>query len=334
MIKDFFETRAGVKGLVDSGITKIPNIFIYPPEPETLLPKSSFENDQALALQIPEIDFQGFEFESEPAIRTKIVDSIRDAAQTWGMFRMVNHGVPVSIMENMLDGVRRFHEQPLEAKKAWYSRQERGQRIFDRNTNVKVAAWRDTVACEFPHGVIDEEIIPEICREATSEYLKCILKVKQTLCELLAEALGLRRDYLASFEGMKGFLIACHYFPACPEPEKTLGTSRHTDGSVLTLLLESNIDGLQVLSNDKFKSVPHRVLARSMGPRISAACFFAPTLAYRNEPITPAEELVSEESPPIYKGFSINRYIPFFRSKDRDGTIALPHFKINGDMET
>ncbi|OMO63683.1 hypothetical protein COLO4_32240, partial [Corchorus olitorius] len=157
MIKDFFETRAGVKGLVDSGITKIPSIFIHPPE--TLLPKSnSFENDQPL--QIPEIDFQGFE--SEP-IRTKIVDSIRDAAQTWGIFRMANHGVPVSIMENMLDGVRRFHEQPLEAKKAWYSRQERGQRIFDRNTNVKVAAWRDTVACEFPHGVIDEEFIPEIC---------------------------------------------------------------------------------------------------------------------------------------------------------------------------
>ncbi|OMP04935.1 1-aminocyclopropane-1-carboxylate oxidase 1-like protein [Corchorus olitorius] len=33
MIKDFFETRAGVKGVVDSGITKIPNIFIHPPDP-------------------------------------------------------------------------------------------------------------------------------------------------------------------------------------------------------------------------------------------------------------------------------------------------------------
>ncbi|OMP11871.1 1-aminocyclopropane-1-carboxylate oxidase 1-like protein [Corchorus olitorius] len=70
-----------------------------------------------------------------------------------------------------------------------------------------------------------------------------------------------------------------------------------------------------------------------MGPRISAACFFAPTLAYRNEPIGPTEELVSEESPPIYKGISISRYIPFFRSKDRDGTIALPHLKINGARE-
>ncbi|OMP14128.1 hypothetical protein COLO4_00273 [Corchorus olitorius] len=133
-MKAFFETRVGVKGLVDSGITKIPSIFIHPPE--TNLPNPSFEDEQHL--QIPEIDLQGFE--SEP-IRTKIVDAIRDAAQTWGIFRMENHGVPISIMENMLEGVCQFHEQPLEVKKAWYARKESGQRIFDYNTNVNVAAW-------------------------------------------------------------------------------------------------------------------------------------------------------------------------------------------------
>ena len=30
---------------------------------------------------------------------------------------------------------------------------------------------------------------------------------------------------------------------------------------------------MQLLSNDKFKSVNHRVLAKHVGPRISVACF-------------------------------------------------------------
>ncbi|OMO63685.1 Oxoglutarate/iron-dependent dioxygenase [Corchorus olitorius] len=278
-MKAFFEARVGVKGLVDSGITKIPSIFIHPPE--TNLPNPSFEDEQHL--QIPEIDLQGFE--SEP-IRTKIVDAIRDAAQTWGIFRMVNHGVPISIMENMLEGVCQFHEQPLE----------------------------------------------------------------EILCELLAEALGLKSDYLASLQAMKGALIACHYHPACPEPELTLGTSSHTDASFLTILLESNVDGLQVLHQGQWVDVPHRhgylianigdflqivsndkfrVLAGRVGPRISAACFFAPTPAYRDEPIGPAKELVSEKTPPIYRELSFLQYLPYFRSKGRDGTIALPHFKLS-----
>ena len=31
-VKEFDETKAGVKGLVDSGVVKIPRFFIHPPE--------------------------------------------------------------------------------------------------------------------------------------------------------------------------------------------------------------------------------------------------------------------------------------------------------------
>ncbi|WRX29417.1 hypothetical protein QQP08_021904 [Theobroma cacao] len=134
---------------------------------------------------------------------------------------MLNHGVPISVMGNMLDDMRQFHEQPHKVKKAWYCRKESGQRIFDYNTNVKVVAWRDTVA------------------KVTSEHMKCILQLKETLCGLLSEALGLRRDYIASIQGMKGALVACHYYPACPEPGLTFGSSCHTDASFLIILLET-----------------------------------------------------------------------------------------------
>ncbi|KAL4339926.1 hypothetical protein GQ457_08G007950 [Hibiscus cannabinus] len=345
-LKAFLESREGVKGLVDSGITKIPSFFIR--SPETFSPNSSSDATLAAQLQIPIIDLKGAESE--------IVEAIRDAAQTWGFFRMVNHGVPISTMENMIDAIRQFHEQPLEVKKAWYSRNESGQKIVNCNTNTKGAAWRDTLALEFPDGDINEQAIPQVCRKATNEYMKYIIPLKETLSELISEALGLRRDYLASNESMKRALIQCHYHPPCPQPELTLGTASHTDPSFLTILLENNIDGLQVLhqdqwvdvphrhghliavigdflqivSNDKFRSVSHRVLSGRVGPRISAACCFAPTPALKDKPYGAAEELVSSENPPIYKPTSLHQYLSCYRLNGKDNRLVLPHFKISG----
>ncbi|KAK8620577.1 hypothetical protein V6N13_067048 [Hibiscus sabdariffa] len=157
-MKAFLESREGVKGLVDSGITSIPSFFIR--SPETFSPNSSSDATLAAQLQIPIIDLKGAESEC----RKEIVEAIRDAAQTWGFFRMVNHGVPISTMENMIDAIRQFHEQPQEVKKAWYSRNESGQRLVDYHTNTNGAAWRDTLALEFPDGDINEQAIPQVCR--------------------------------------------------------------------------------------------------------------------------------------------------------------------------
>ncbi|GMI97614.1 hypothetical protein like AT1G06620 [Hibiscus trionum] len=343
-MKAFYQSWTGVKGLLDSGITDVPSFFINPPA------TSSPNATSTPQLQIPVIDMEGVETDQR---RTEIVDAIRDAAQTWGFFRIFNHGVPINLMDNMLDAVRRFHEQPQELKKAWYTSNEINQRVFDYDMKV-AAAWRDTVSVEFPDGELNEQSIPEVCRNVTSEYMKHMLELKETLSELLSEALGLRRDYLASSGGMNGALIAFHYYPACPQPELTIGAATHTDASFLTILLESDNDGLQVLhrnqwvdvpyrrgyltvnigdllqivSNDKFKSVNHRVLAGRMGPRTSAPCFFVPAAALKDKPYGPAEQLVSAEDPAIYKATSFHQYYPYFRLNGRDGRLVLPHFKI------
>ena len=54
-VKEFDETKAGVKGLVDSGVTKVPRFLIHPPESLPMLSPATTH------FHVPVIDVQGFE---------------------------------------------------------------------------------------------------------------------------------------------------------------------------------------------------------------------------------------------------------------------------------
>lgn len=347
-VKEFDDTKAGVKGLVDSGVTKIPRFFIHPLEN---LPKSSDIDD--ICLQVPLIDLEGF----EDCRRMEIVNKIREASETWGFFQLINHGVPVSVMDEMLEGVRRFHEQPREVKMEMYSRDCQKLVRFFSNGDLLVtkgaANWRDAIAFEFRDGQLDPETFPKICRKAVSEYMKNIIKLKTILSALLSEALGLSSDYLASMECMETESLVCQYYPPCPEPELTFGASKHSDPSFLTVLLQDHIGGLQVLhrnywvdvpfvqgalvinigdfiqliTNDRFRSVEHRVLVGRVEPRASVACFFYPSTVSKVKPYEPIKQLLFDD-PPIYRAASVVEYMAYFRSKGLDGNLTLAHFKL------
>lgn len=66
---------------------------------------------------------------------------------------------------------------------------------------------------------------------------------------------------------------------------------------------------MQLMSNNKFKSVNHRVLAKKIGPRISVACFFRPLLEDPRRLYGPIKELISEENAPVYREISMKDYI-------------------------
>ncbi|CAL1411122.1 unnamed protein product [Linum trigynum] len=134
-----------------------------------------------------------------------------------------------------------------------------------------------------------------------------------------------------------------------------MGISSHSDSSFLTVLLQDQIGGLQVqcdnhwvdvepntsalvinmgdllqlISNDEFKSSQHRVLTKSIGPRVSVACFLRQQLPPENSRVYgPIKELVTEENPPVFRKTAVKEFVKYYYAKGLNGISALEHFRL------
>ncbi|GKV19009.1 hypothetical protein SLEP1_g29309 [Rubroshorea leprosula] len=107
-LKVFDESKAGVKGLLDSGLEKIPKIFVN----EHRKVEKNSAPAAAESFEIPIIDLKGIA--EDQSLRREVIGKVRDASENWGFFQVVNHGIPVSTLDGMIDGIRRFHEQDAE----------------------------------------------------------------------------------------------------------------------------------------------------------------------------------------------------------------------------
>ncbi|RVW17926.1 1-aminocyclopropane-1-carboxylate oxidase-like 1 [Vitis vinifera] len=266
----FDDSKAGVKGLVDAGVAKIPHL-------------------------------EGVN--SDAILRAKIIDKVRNACEIWGIFQIVNHGILKSVLEEMIKGIRRFNEQDTEVKKEFYTRDSSKKVKFVSNSDLfqaPAATWKDSFSCIITPNPPDPTDMPAVCRDIIMEYSKQVKMLANTLFELVAEALGLNSNHLKDMECAEGLFLVSHYYPACPEPELTMGTKTHTDPTFLTVLLQDQVGGLQVLhekqwvnvnpvpgalvintgdllqlvSNDMFRSAKHRVLANHKGQEYQWAAFF------------------------------------------------------------
>ncbi|KAK7350512.1 hypothetical protein VNO77_09211 [Canavalia gladiata] len=221
--------------------------------------------------------------------------------------------------------------------------------------NISAAPyWRDTFNCYLYPDTPKPEDLPIVCRDILLEYGQHIMKLGTLLFELLSEGLGLNPNHLKDMGCAEGLITLGHYYPACPEPHLTMGTTKHSDNDFLTVVLQDHIGGLQVLyedkwidvnpvpgalvvnigdllqliTNDRLKSVEHQVVANHVGPRISVACFFCTGARASSKLCGPIKELLSEDNPPKYRETSVADYVLYYRAKGLDGTSALSHYRI------
>ncbi|KAK3152478.1 hypothetical protein QOZ80_2BG0159490 [Eleusine coracana subsp. coracana] len=189
-LKAFDDTKAGVKGLVDAGVTAVPRIFHHPQDPAAPRPPLSHpthHHDVVTNSSIPVIDLSGLGLTRRP----ELVAQVKAAAKTVGFFQVVNHGVPDAAMSEMLASVRRFNEAPAEARRPFYTRDASRRVKYSSKYDLfwaPAASWRDTLFLDMaPVGPSPEEI-PPACRDIVFEYTRQV----QALCSaLLSEAMGL-----------------------------------------------------------------------------------------------------------------------------------------------
>ena len=250
-VKEFDESKMGVKGLSDSGITSIPRFFIHPPQTLSQLKSSSSSSSPG----IPMIDLSNLD---SPHHRPKIVDQIREASKTWGFFQVINHGVAVSALEETINAIKSFHEQPQQVKAKHYVREEGRGVMYASNNDLyrsEAASWHDSLQVWMAPQPLEVEQIPEICRREVVAWDTHAKTVAESVMKLLCEGLGLESGKFKELTFSDTRVLVGHCYPYCPQPDLTMGIISHTDPVVLTVLLQNQVPGLQVKHGDEWVDV-------------------------------------------------------------------------------
>ncbi|XVE62261.1 hypothetical protein DITRI_Ditri06bG0104100 [Diplodiscus trichospermus] len=264
-----------------------------------------------------------------------VAKSICDAASQWGFFQIVNHDVPVEVLEDVKDATYRFFGLPAKAKNK-YSKEHSSSNNVRFGTSFspqveKALEWKDYLSLFY---VFEEEasaLWPAVCREKVLDYMKKSEIVIKQLLQVLMKGLNVNEiDETKKSLLMGSMRTNLNYYPVCPKPELTVGVVRHSDVSTLTILLQDEIggletkgslvinvgDALQIMSNGRYKSVEHCVVANGSKNRISVAIFVNPR---PNDIIGPFPELVASGEKPIYKQLLYSDYVKHFFRKAHDG---------------
>lgn len=350
LLKAFDESRTGVRGLVESGVSTVPALFLHP-DPYASLPLAP------PGVSIPVVDL------SLPAPLAAAAAAA--AARDWGFFHLVNYQalVPSDYPARALAAVRAFHELPAPERAAHYGRSVEGGVNYSSNVDLyrsPAASWRDTIQVALGPTRPNTALIPPVCRAEILDWDAHATAVARAVMALLSEGLGIGAATLEEASCLEGKVMVCHYYPVCPEPERTMGIVPHTDPGVLTVLAQDGVGGLQVkhtdengksywvdakpvpgalvinvgdllqiMSNDKYKSVEHRVVMNSHEEaRVSVGIFFNPGKRGDSIFYGPLPELVSSESPPTYRNFTMSEFLGTFFKRDLASKALIDYFKL------
>ncbi|XP_043702409.1 probable 2-oxoglutarate-dependent dioxygenase SLC1 [Telopea speciosissima] len=332
--------QKGVKHLCENGITIVPNKYVLP-LPERPINATSEEGNH---IQLPIINFA----QLQGPDRQQVLNTLSKACEEYGIFQVINHGIPINVISSMIDVSKEFFELPYDEREKYMTSDLSAPVRYGTSFNQTkdgVFCWRD--------------FLKLVCNSSTSDILACwpsspvdlrqlvFTYSKQTkslfdmLMKAILESLGLVENenedhFLQQFQDGSQ-LMFINFFPSCPEPELTLGMPPHSDYGSLTLVLQDEVEGLQIqhqgnwftvkqipnsfvvnvgdhleiFSNGRYKSVLHRVLVNSTRSRISVASLHS--LSFETV-VQPAPKLINESNPRRYKDTDFAAFLKYLSS--------------------
>ncbi len=276
---------------------------------------------------IPEVDLQAWR--GSPAERTALADRVRAICHEIGFLHLVGHGVASEFVAEYFDALQRFFALP-EGVKAEIdkvrSRHFRGwERVGAELTNnrpdireqLDVATENRPYApdaeppylrLDGPNQWLPEAVLPGLHALVDTFFVR-MGALAWELMEVLSIGLGLEPDHLRRRFGERP-LSPAKLISYPPTPAGGAGVNEHHDAGFLTILLQHEVSGLQVLNpDDQWIDVPptpgafvvnlgemlqkmtgnyyvattHRVIARQA--RFSAAYFHGPDLRTPLDPL-------------------------------------------------
>ncbi|KAI3781969.1 hypothetical protein L2E82_11997 [Cichorium intybus] len=285
------------------------------------------------------------------------LDKLKSAVSSCGCFQAINHGIEVSFLDKVHEISKQIFRLPVEEKKK-YLRAENDLEGYGNDmvlSDNQTLDWTDrlylTVLPKHQQKLQFWPQNPTHFREVLDEYSSKIESINKLVLKALARSLNLEENCFLNQYGTTSTMNArFNYYPPCQWPEKVLGVKPHADGSAITVLLQDKeVEGLQILKDDKwvgvpivrdaltinigdqleimsnevFKSPVHRVLVNSKNERTTLAMFCMPQT---EKDIGVVDGLVTDETPRLYKNVTFTT--DFFFENYQKGRRAIDACKI------
>ncbi|XP_048136314.1 jasmonate-induced oxygenase 4 isoform X2 [Rhodamnia argentea] len=250
-------TAASVQTIAQSNPPQVPPQYIQPPQTRPFCSSA-----RAPAANIPAIDLSGLDPTHRDRVRVRA--QIGRACRDWGAFHVTNHGVPSSLLDRARAvGSSFFGDSSMDEKLAYAcdpsssATEGYGSRMLENDDSV--LDWRDY----FDHHTLPLSrrdpsrwpSSPPDYREVMAEYSDRMGLLAKQLLGLISESLGLPTLCIEHAVGEFYQNITISYYPPCPQPDLTLGLQAHSDMGAITLLIQDDVGGLQVLKDGEWVTV-------------------------------------------------------------------------------
>ncbi|XP_058069272.1 protein DMR6-LIKE OXYGENASE 2-like [Magnolia sinica] len=192
-----------------------------------------------------------------------LIAEVGAACRDWGFFQVINHGVPLDLLDQIGSAAKQFFALSPEEKQKVRRDEVNSLGYYDTEHTKNVRDWKevfdfvvhDPTVIPASYEADDQEVqelrnrwptYPPELREASMEYARAVEKLAFKLLELISLSLDLPADRLNGFFKEQTSLLRLNHYPPCPDPHLALGVGHHKDPGGLTVLAQDDVGGLDV----------------------------------------------------------------------------------------